>query len=375
VLLNASPRARLTAAIAAIFVTIGLITVYALFIRPDGASPFPTDTLRPTLDLSTPTFLPDGRWLYAENQRGNIRLVDASGTLFPDPVISLPVTSEEGEGLLGLAVDPNFAQNHFIWVYYTQPSSLEPPYPRNKVARFELIEDSGQNLQEMFSVPVTTGRPIHMGGQIGFDAQGYLLVSVGEFDNPAFSQERTGLAGRIHRFEVSNGVLLPAADNPFAGNSTYAYGLRNPYGFDIDPLSGALFATDNGPDCDDEINLIFPGGNYGWRPDYPCDDIAPTSAATYTYPIWFMRWSEGISGMIFYQGSMFPDWQGDLLFCAWNFGAMRRAELNADRDLITAVRRVPLDGASCAIDLAVAPDGSIYFTDAAAIYRLSAISQ
>ncbi|MBZ0305935.1 MAG: PQQ-dependent sugar dehydrogenase, partial [Anaerolineae bacterium] len=179
------------------------------------------------------------------------------------------------------------------------------------------------------------------------------------------------MPGRIHRFAVDNDLLVPAPGNPFTSNSTYAYGLRNSFDFDFDPFSnGSIFATENGPACDDEINLIFPGGNYGWRPDYPCDDNNPQDGDKYVYPLLHFTPPEAPTGIIIYDGKMFPEWQGDLFFCGWNKGVMRRAELDDSRTRIERVEILDLRQ-SCSTDVEVAPDGSIYFTSSGGIHRIT----
>jgi len=178
------------------------------------------------------------------------------------------------------------------------------------------------------------------------------------------------MPGRIHRFQVDGDQLIPAADNPFgADNSTYAYGLRNSFDFDFDPISGLIFASENGPECDDEINLIYPGGNYGWRPDYPCDDKSPQNTS-FIYPLLYFTPTIAPTGVLIYDGAMFPEWEGDLFFCSWKDGRIRHAELNKSRDLIENTEILEMPRNSCSTDLEVGPDGAIYFTNYNSIFKL-----
>jgi len=314
-------------------------------------------------------FTPDGGLFYTEKETGRVRYVDPNNTLQAQPVITFPVDPNVELGLLGIAVDPDYTENGYVWVYYTQPNTIEPPYPINKVVRFRVEEGTGQDPVTMLSLPIISREQHHVGGNLHFDPQGYLFLSVGDIGRAEYSQDPNAMYGRIHRFMVQGDALLPPTDNPFKDNTTYAYGLRNPFDFDFDPLSGEIIGGENGPHCDDEINLIFAGGNYGWRPDYPCDDKAPTGA-NFVYPLVFYTPPEAISGVLVYTGAMFPEWYGDVFFCGWNQGIMRRMRLHENRERVVSIEQVRLPNHSCSSDLAQSPAGAIYFTNYNSIYRL-----
>lgn len=321
-------------------------------------------------------FAPDGTLFYTEKETGRVRLVTPEGELQRDPVITLPTDAFVERGLLGITVDPHYEENNFVWVYHTQPNTVEPPYPINKIVRFEVVDGVGQNPVDMLSVPVVTRVGHHMGGNLHFGPDGLLYVSIGDYGDASFAQDIQAIPGRIHRFAVENDTLVPAPGNPFANNSTYAYGLRNSFDFDFDPFSdGSIFATENGPTCDDEINLIFPGGNYGWRPDYPCDDNDPQAGSRFVYPLLHFTPTEAPTGIIIYDGKKFPEWEGSLFFCGWNRGIMRRAELDDSRTRFEKVEIFDLRDHTCSTDIEVAPDGSIYFTSGGAIHRITTGSQ
>lgn len=315
-------------------------------------------------------FAPDGRLFYTEKEEGRIRVVHPDGSLQVKPVIQVPIDSAVERGMIGIAVDPDFEENHFIWFYYTQPNTIEPPYAINKIVRFREENGVGVDPIDMLAVPVTTRITHHMGGNIHFGPDGMLYVSIGDYGDASFSQDREAMPGRIHRFQVDGDQLIPAPDNPFgAENSTYAYGLRNSFDFDFDPISGLIFASENGPECDDEINLIYPGGNYGWRPSYPCDDKSPQNTK-FIYPLLYFTPTIAPTGVLIYDGTMFPEWEGDLFFCSWKDGRIRHAELNTSRDLIDHTEILEMPRNSCSTDLEVGPDGAIYFTNYNSIFKL-----
>jgi glucose/arabinose dehydrogenase len=112
------------------------------------------------------------------------------------------------------------------------------------------------------------------------------------------------------------------------------------------------------------------GGNYGWRPDYPCDNKAPAEASV-TYPLTYFTPPEGITGVMVYDGEMFPEWAGGVFFCGWNRGLMWIMGLNDYRDTADSVEVLRLPNHSCSTDILQAPDGSIVFTNYDGIYRLT----
>jgi len=312
-------------------------------------------------------FTPDGRLFYTEKS-GRVRVV-VDGQLQAEPVITLPTDDFFERGLLGIAVDPNYEQNHHIWVYHTLPEDVESDLPSNRVVRFEERDGVGTDPQVALSVPVVTGAGNHNGGNLHFGPDGMLYVTIGEYANPAFSQDPDVIPGKIHRFVPTVPLTVPD-DNPVPGNSLYALGLRNSFDFTFDPFGGGLFATENGPGCDDEINLIRPGGNYGWRSGYDCDDSGIDATYPYNAPLVYYTPPEALTGIVIYSGSQLPRWQGDMFFCAWNTGVLRRAELTPERDAIATLEDLPLQAGACQTDVASGPDGALYFSAQDAIHRI-----
>jgi glucose/arabinose dehydrogenase len=165
--------------------------------------------------------------------------------------------------------------------------------------------------------------------------------------------------------------LSTPGDNPFSGSSVYAYGLRNSFDFDFDPITGQIFATENGDACDDEINRLLPRGNYGWRPNYPCDDGAPggPNPAYNTIPP-LTYWSSSIAptGLTFYRGDLIPEWKNDLFMCAFkdNSTALHHFKLNAARTAI--ISHTIIAGTQCRTDVLTGPDGALYYSEGGGYY-------
>jgi glucose/arabinose dehydrogenase len=199
-------------------------------------------------------FLPDGNMLVTE-RTGTLRRIGAHSASFP---VANVYTGGEG-GLMGIALHPNFAQNSYVYLYYTTNENGR----KNRVDRFRLESDrldfDGVILE---NIP---GAQYHDGGQIDFGPDGKLYVATGDASKPDSAQDTRSLAGKILRLNDDGSI---PSDNPF-GNAVWSYGHRNPQGLAWDD-QGRLYAAEHGPTgefglcCRDEINRIEKGGNYGW---------------------------------------------------------------------------------------------------------------
>lgn len=208
-------------------------------------------------------FLPDGDILFTEKNTGNVRIIE-NGALLPDPVFHVDVNTSGERGLLGLAVDPNFASNNFVYIFYTKSSGTE-----NEVLRFTITGNVGGS-----ATPIVSGLPansIHDGGRIAFGPDGKLYVTLGDVGTSSNSQTDATPAGKVLRYNPNGSI---PGDNPVGGNPMFAKGLRNSFGLAIDQNSGTVYLSENGPGCGDEINLITSGQNYGW-PVVPCGGSEP----------------------------------------------------------------------------------------------------
>ena len=203
-------------------------------------------------------FAPDGRIFFTE-RGGNLRVIE-DGQLNPEPVTILNVGTVEG-GLLGLALDPNFEQNHFLYLYYTY---FEFPLTFNKVVRY--TENNNSLSEELILIDKIPGAVVHDGGRLKFGPDEKLYVTTGDATNADSAQDLNSLAGKILRIN-SDGTV--PSDNPFSDSPVFSYGHRNPQGLDWDPVTGKLVISEHGPSGErgfahDEINVIEAGKNYGW---------------------------------------------------------------------------------------------------------------
>lgn len=222
-----------------------------------------------TAGLRNPTTMAttaDGRIWIAE-QGGTLRIVKNS-TLLPTPFVSLSVDASGERGLIGLAVDPAFPVNGYVYLYYTVPAA-NGMAPHNRVSRFTAAGDVAVAGSEtvLLDLDPLSSATNHNGGAMAFGPDGKLYIGVGENANAPNAQSLTNHLGKVLRINADGSI---PADNPFATGSDarrriWAYGLRNPYTLTFQPGSGRLLVNDVGQDSWEEINDATTGGqNFGW---------------------------------------------------------------------------------------------------------------
>ena len=241
-------------------------------------------------DLQVPwglAFLPDGSMLFTERP-GRVRFIDVNHNLISEPIMTFSDVNATGEGgLLGVAVDPQFVSNKFVYFYYSYGYGASDMH--NRVVRF--VFDGKHLTDQKIIVDGIPGNSNHDGGRIKFGPDGNLYITTGDSEAPSLAQNTTSLAGKILR------VVGEKAE-------VYSYGHRNPQGLAWDDR-GKLWATEHGrsaPTGYDELNRIEQGKNYGW-PTIQGDEkkegmVTPVinSGPTTT-------WAP--SGAAFYRGSIF----------------------------------------------------------------------
>jgi glucose/arabinose dehydrogenase len=306
--------------------------------------------------LMAPTnmeFSPDGR-LFVLEQAGKI-LIIKNGELLPTPFLTLSEVDSSAEGgLLGLAFDPQFNTNGHFYVYYTKTGD---PLT-NQVSRFTVsatnpdIADPDSELVVLDSIPAGIK---HNGGQMQLGPDGKLYVTTGDATRRSKVQSLKVLAGKILRINPDGSV---PADNPFVGTpdargEIWAYGLRNPFTGDIDPVTGKMYINDVGRNSSEEINLGVAGANYGW-PECEGECQNPD----FEDPIHAYSHEKGcaITGGAFYRGNQFPEeYQGNYFFADHCDGWIKR--LLPDGTAADFATEAP----QILIDLEVGPDGGLYY--------------
>ena len=311
--------------------------------------------------LSSPTamaFAPDGRLFIC--QQGGILRVVKNGALLAAPFVTLTVNSTGERGLLGVAFDPNFASNQYVYVYYT--TSTSPVH--NRISRFTASGDVAAAGSEtaILDLDNLSGATNHNGGAIHFGSDGKLYAAVGDNANSANAQVFTNLLGKMLRINADG--TFPA-DNPFfnqtSGNNRaiWALGLRNPFTFSFQPGASRMFINDVGQSMWEEINDGIAGSNYGWS---ICEGNCNPPNASYRDPI-YAYMNDGstcaITGGAFYnpQFTQFPvAYIGDYFFADFCGGWIKKLD-PTNGNTVTDFAA----GISSPVDLKVSADGSLYY--------------
>jgi glucose/arabinose dehydrogenase len=308
-------------------------------------------------DPTAMQFAPDGR-LFVCEQRGTLR-VFKNGALLPTPFVTLPVSAVGERGLLGVAFDPNFAVNQYVYVYYTATT----PTLRNRVSRFTANGDVAIPGSEVpiFDLPaIVTVATNHNGGALNFGADGKLYIAVGEHNVPANSQSLNTTLGKMLRINPDGSI---PADNPFFGVTTgqnraiWALGLRNPFTFAFDSAGTRMFINDVGELTWEEINDGIAGANYGW----PSSE-GNTTDPNFTGPLHTYSHSEGcaITGGAFYHSptNQFPSSYAGVYFFTDICGFFIKTLDPATGNVATFAT-----GIIYPVALAVSPTGDLYYLD------------
>jgi glucose/arabinose dehydrogenase len=311
--------------------------------------------------LSNPTamaFAPDGR-LFVCQQGGRLRVIK-DGVLLSTPFVTLNVASAGERGLLGVAFDPDFATNRFVYVYYTATT----PSVHNRVSRFTANGDVAAAGSETVLLDLNnlSSATNHNGGALHFGPDGKLYIAVGENANASNSQTLANLLGKILRINKDGSI---PADNPFFNQATgvnraiWAMGLRNPFTFAFQPGTGRMFINDVGQNTYEEINDGIAGSNYGWP-----ESEGPTSNPAHRGPLFFYgHGSSGTTGCAITGGAFYnpptapfpPAYVGTYFFADYCSGWIRR--FDAQSQAVTGFAT----GISAPVDLHVGEDGSLYY--------------
>jgi glucose/arabinose dehydrogenase len=322
--------------------------------------------------LSNPTAMeiaPDGR-LFVCLQGGELRVIK-NGALLAAPFLTVSTELSGERGLLGIAFDPNFPTNNFLYVYYTATT----PVVHNRVSRFTATGDVSVPGSEVVVLDLEplSGATNHNGGAIHFGPDGKLYVAVGENANAANSQVLTNRLGKMLRIN-SDGTI--PSDNPFfntasgANRSIWALGLRNPFTFAFQPNTGRMFINDVGQNAWEEINDGIAGSNYGWP-----NTEGATSNPMFRSPLFsYGHGSSGTTGCAIAGGSFynpsavqFPGtYLGKYFFADLCSGWIRVMDPSDNTAAPFAT------GINQPVDLKVAADGTLYYLarGSSAVFRV-----
>lgn len=315
--------------------------------------------------IASPTSLaiaPDGR-VFVTEQTGRLRVI-RDGVLLPDPFVTLSVNTLGERGLLGVALDPNFATNRHVYLYYTSPTA--PPRV-NRVVRYTAsasnpdVAAANSAFQLIELSPLSTAF-IHNGGALAFGTDGKLYIATGDNSNSANAPSLDSTHGKLLRINADGSI---PEDNPFLGQTTgvnqaiWARGLRNPYTFAIDPSNGRIHVNDVGQDAWEEVNHAVAGANFGWP---ATEGFSPGGVSGVRYPAYVYANAGtncAIVGAAFYRPSVpnFPtEYTGRYFFGDYCTGFIRTLSgpsYTSATGFATGIAGL--------VDIEMSNDGSLYY--------------
>lgn len=322
---------------------------------------------------------PDGR-LFVAQQNGALRVVKA-GVLLATPFTTVPVDSTGERGLIGVALHPDFATNNHVYVYATRTAG---GVAHNRVSRYTAIGDIAVSNSEatVLDLPDLSAATNHNGGGMHFGIDRKLYVGVGENANRALASDLSSPLGKLLR--VNDDGSIPA-DNPYATTQTglaraiWASGLRNPYTFAVEPVSGRIYVNDVGENTWEEINLGAKGANYGWPSSEGPDGVTSTvTAPLFAYkhtdasplgsgPGGFLTGSAIAGGSFYPTAGTFPTGYREQYYFA---DYVSKFVARYDSGNGAAYSFAALTGSP--VDLLVGIDGAVYVLTRSAITRITA---
>ncbi|MEO6340244.1 MAG: PQQ-dependent sugar dehydrogenase [Caulobacteraceae bacterium] len=356
---------------------------------PPPSAPFNVETLASGLvNPWAMAFLPDGKILVTERP-GRMRILDKG--VLSDPVQGLPpIKPIGGMGLFDVALDPDFARNRTLYFDYFSPAPGEPATPETGRTRLSdwlklplsdrenhkignqrfasaKLSADGKRLEDV-RVLIDGG----MDGRVVVGPDGYLYATAGapaggDVDVDGLPQDLGIDYGKVLRIAKDGSV---PKDNPFVGRAgarpeIYALGFRDPQGAAINPRTGKMWTIEHGPRGGDELNMIEPGGNYGFPTisygrEYSEKLISngATAKEGLRQPVYFWTPSIAPSGLMFYTGDMFPAWKGSAF--VGSQGVKRLVRLQMDGDKVVAEEHLLNDLCQRIRDVRQGPDGAIY---------------
>ncbi len=329
---------------------------------------YTTETVVSSEQVSVPwgmAWLPDGAMLVTE--RSGELLLFASGDSTGKTISGVPEVWANGQGgLMDIALHPEYEQNGWIYITYSDPEGGEGANTTLMRAKLNQDRSGLTDQEELYKAVPNTERGQHFGSRIAFDNEGYLYFSIGERGNRDENpQDITRDGGKIYRLNPDGSI---PDDNPFvdkqdAKAAIFTYGNRNPQGMDRHPETGEIWIHEHGPRGGDEVNRIEKGLNYGWPIisygiNYSGTEFAEdTARAGMEQPEWYWDPSIAPSGMAFVTGDRYPEWQGHLLVGSLKFSyivlcKMEGNSITGEEILFDEIGRVR--------SIEMGPDGYIY---------------
>ena len=293
-------------------------------------------------------FGPDGTIFFTERD-GKLWVIDNESTLHL--VAEFPASNTAEGGLLGLELDPDYENNHFLYLYQTY---LDITTHQNKVVRYTI--NNNQITDELVLIDKIPGALWHDGGRIKFGPDEMLYITTGDATNANLSQDTASLAGKILRIN-SDGTV--PSDNPF-NSPVFSYGHRNPQGLAWNE-NGILVSSEHGPSGErgyahDEINVIERGKNYGWP-----IIVGDSNDMVYTNPILHsgdITWAP--SGLLYYYSDKIPEWKGKFLVATLRGEHVMVLDLDLENGVVNSAEKIFQGDYGRIRNLMQSPDGDVF---------------
>ena len=315
----------------------------------------------------------DDRIFFTEVDTGDVRVIDPVTGLQATPFAHIDVRSGGHNGLLGLALAPDFASSLTPYLYVLVcVDGVGMSVDRTQVRRYTAVGNVGTNETTVLDdLPISPPVGVNNGGEICFDLNGYLFVSIGDvsFAPNADADTSVSLAGKILRYDVSTVPAVPAPGNPTSDDPEWCRGLRNTFGMAVHPTTGGLFGVDNGPDSNDELNFLQPGKHAGWGGNPPpSQQIVPRRTWQTVIVPTGLCWHDGTTWGAAYANNLF--------LAAYDEHTLTRFVMSGaaftDIDDEFEFARLALVGtANHPLSVCVAPDGSLLLATFTGIYRIT----
>jgi glucose/arabinose dehydrogenase len=323
------------------------------------AQQYVVDTLAANPNIAFPVsiaFSPDngGKFFFTEKNNGRVRIFD-QGALRPMPFTTVAVVGSGEQGLLGVALHPDYPDSPFVYIFYTRSSDAW-----NIVVRYRDSASIGVQPATILVNPHTASN--HNGGNIHFGPDRKLYVTLGDNASSGNSQDSsaTNLHGKILRLNFDGSTPF---DNPWPGKKFWSVGHRNSFDFTFDAQTGKMYCSENGPSCDDELNRVPRGANMGWPIEGNC---AYTNNPTYVRPLYYFPGPglPALTGIAVYRATAFPRLRGKILFTGNSSPNVWTLTLSADGDTIIPNSFSTFFTYSTGFaDIEVGPDGSLYLAN------------
>ncbi|MEO6254737.1 MAG: PQQ-dependent sugar dehydrogenase [Ferruginibacter sp.] len=295
--------------------------------------------------------------IWMTEREGRISKINPStGAIVFSATIPGVVSNNEG-GMLGMVQHPDFLTNGLFYVAYNYNSGSNY---REKMVQMKFENGTIQTVSTL--IQNIAASSIHNGSRlwISNDATPYLFMTTGDASNQSDPQNITSLSGKVLRFNLDGSI---PADNPYSGSPVWSFGHRNQQGLVV--ANGKMYASEHGPNIEDEVNIIEKNRNYGWPTvNGPCDqpaEITFCNANNVKQPIWSSgSGTIAVCGMDYYHGDLIPGWKNSLLMCTLKDASLRVLTLNNDGLSVVKQQTFFKNKFGRIRDICISPAGRVY---------------